>query len=87
MTAHDVRRVLKSPCKPIVLAALSYVNLTDRELDLLVLRHMRGHTQEEAAESTGYSVAGIQKQERAAIEKCRKAWENLGFIKDILSAQ
>lgn len=87
MTTDDVRRVLHSPYKPLVLAALSYVNLTDRELNLLILRHMRGKTQEETAEETGYSVAGIQKQEYAALDKCRKAWENLIFVQEILAAQ
>lgn len=87
MTTDDVRRVLRYPYKPLALTALSYVNLTDRELNLLILRHMRGHTQEEVAEETGYSVNGLQKQERAALEKCRKAWENLMFVKEILAAQ
>lgn len=86
MTTDDVRRVLKSPHKPLALCALSYVNLTDRELNLLILRHMRGHTQEETAEETGYSVAGIQKQEYAALEKCRKAWEKLIFVQELLIA-
>lgn len=84
MTADEVRRVLRSPYKPLALAALSYVNLTDRELNLLILRHMRGHTQEEAAEETGYSVTGVQKQEYVALEKCGKAWEKLLFVREIL---
>lgn len=84
MTKGDVKRILHSPYKPLVLAALSYVNLTDREMNLLVLRHMRGHTQEETAEETGYSVNGIQKQEYVALEKCRKAWEKLIFIQEII---
>lgn len=86
MTNDDVRRVLHSPYKPLVLAALSYVNLTDRECNLLILRHMRGHTQEEVAEETGYSVNGLQKQEYTAIDKCRRAWENLIFVQEILRA-
>lgn len=85
MTADDARRVLRTPYKPLVLAALSYVNLTDRELNLLILRHMRGHTQEEVAEETGYSVNGLQKQERAALEKCCNAWDRLAFVKELLT--
>lgn len=87
MTNEDVRHVLHSSYKPLVLAALSYVNLTDRELNLLILRHMRGKTQEETAEELSYSVNGIQKQERAALEKCGKAWEKLAFVQEILAAQ
>lgn len=85
MSTDDVRCVLKTPYKPLALAALSYVNLTDRELDILIMRHMRGHTQEQVAEQLNYSVNGLQKQEYAALEKCRKAWENLVFIKEILT--
>lgn len=86
MTTDDVKRVLKCPYKPLALAALSYVNLTDRELNLLILRHMRGHTQEETAEELCSSVNGLQKWEYAALEKCRKAWENLIFVQEILKA-
>lgn len=86
MTNDEAKKVLRSPYKPLVLAALSYVNLTDRELNLLILRHMRGHTQEEVAEETGYSVNGLQKQEYAAIDKCCKAWEKLIFVQEILKS-
>lgn len=86
MTTDDVKQVLKSPHKPLVLAALSYVNLTDRECNLLILRHMRGHTQEETAEELYCTVNGLQKWEKAALEKCCKAWEKLIFIQEILKA-
>ena len=86
MTSDEVKKVLKIPYKPLALAALSYVNLTDTELNLLILRHMRGHTQEETAEELDFSVNGLQKREYAAIEKCRKAWEKLVFIDEILKA-
>lgn len=86
MTTDEVKRVLRCPYKPLVLTALSYVNLTDRELNLLILRHMRGHTQEEAAEELYSSVNGLQKWEYAALEKCRKAWEKLIFVQEILKA-
>lgn len=86
MTTDDVKQVLKSPHKPLVLAALSYVNLTDRECNLLILRHMRGHTQEETAEELYCTVNGLQKWEYVALEKCRKAWDKLIFIQEILKA-
>lgn len=86
MTTDEVRQVLRSPYKPLALAALSYVNLTDRELNLLILRHMRGHTQEETAEELGYSVNAVQKWERTALDKCRQAWEKLIFVQEILKA-
>lgn len=86
MTTEEVKKVLKSPYKPLVLASLSYVNLTDRELNLLILRYMRGHTQEETAEELCSSVNGLQKWEYVAVEKCRKAWDKLIFVHEILKA-
>lgn len=86
MTTDEVKRILKTPYKPLALMALSYVNLTDRELDLLILRHMRGHTQEETAEEMCCTVNGLQKWEKVALDKCNKAWEKLIFIQEILKA-
>lgn len=84
MTHENVKRVLRCPYKPLALAALSYVNLTDRECNLLILRHLRGHTQEEAAEEMGYTVRAVQTWERAALDKCAAAWKNLVFVDEIL---
>lgn len=61
MTNEEVKTVLRTPCKPLALCALSYVNLSDRDMNLLILRYMRGHTQEEAAEELRFSVNGLQK--------------------------
>lgn len=88
VTKEEVRRVLKTPYKPLALAALSYVNLSDRELDLLILRYLRRHTQEEVADEMGYSSRIIQRWEGDALNKCAAAWKNLLFIQEILrSAQ
>ena len=86
MTTDEVKHVLKSPYKPLVLTALSYVNLTDREMNLLILRHMRGHTQEETAEEMCCTVNGLQKWEKAALTKCSEAWKNIIFVQEILKA-
>lgn len=86
MTTDDVKRVLQTPYKPLALCALSYVNLTDIEMQLLILRHMRGHTQEQVAEEMDYSVNGVQKREYAALDKCAKAWQRIVYIQEILKA-
>lgn len=86
MTTDEVKRVLHTPYKPLALMALSYVNLTDNELNLLILRHMRGHTQEQVAEEMKYSVNGLQKREYAALKTCAEAWDKLLFIQEILKA-
>ena len=86
MTTDEVKRVLHTPYSPLALMALSYVNLTDNELNLLILRHMRGHTQEQVDEEMKYSVNGLQKLEYAALDKCAKAWKNLIYTQEILKA-
>lgn len=86
MTAEEAKRVLKTPYRPLALAALSYVNLTDRECDLLILRFLRGHTQQEAAEEMCCTVNGLQKWEKTALDKCCKAWDHLLLIQEILNA-
>lgn len=86
MTTDEAKKVLKTPYKPLALTALSYVNLTDREMNLLILRHMRGHTQEETAEELYCTVNGLQKWEKAALEKCCHAWEKLIFVQELLKA-
>lgn len=84
MTADEAKSVLHSAFKPLVLAALSYVNLQDKELDVLILRHMRGKTQEKIAEEMGCSVNGLQKIEYRAIEKCCEVWDKLYFVQEML---
>lgn len=86
MTTAEAKQVLKTPYRPLALAALSYVNLTDRECDLLILRFMRGHTQQETAEEMCCTVNGLQKWEKTALEKCCKAWDRQLFIREILKA-
>lgn len=86
MTNEEVKTVLRTPYKPLALCALSYVNLSDRDINLLILRCMRGHTQEEAAEELRLSVNGLQKREYAALKTCAEAWDKLLFIQEILKA-
>lgn len=86
LTANEAKRVLRASYKPLVLASLSYVNLTDRECNLLILRFMRGYTQQEAAEELNCTVNGLQKWEKTALEKCCKAWDKLLLVQEILKA-
>lgn len=86
MTDEQVKSILTYPEKILVLVAISFVNLKDREQDVLILRYMRGHTQEEVAEELDRSVNTIQTWEHIAIEKCALAWKRLEFIKEMLRA-
>ena len=69
MTKEEAKRIIRYPVKPLALVALSYANLTDREMDVLILRFMRGHTQEETAEEMSCTVNGLQKWEREVIAR------------------
>ncbi len=82
MTTKEAAKLLKHPDRVLVLTALSYVNLTDRELQTLVLRHMRGHTQEYVAEQLECSVNSIQNWEKAALKKCCAVWEKFDILKE-----
>lgn len=85
MTKQDAKKVLHNPNRQLVLVALSYVNLTDKELNVIILRHLRGHTQFETAEELLLSVNGVQNIENSALIKCSEAWKHLVFIKALLN--
>lgn len=87
MTTEDVKAVLHTPYKPLALAALTYVNLTDRELNTMILRFMRGLTQEQTAEWFDCSVNAVKNWQESGLEKCCKAWEKLIFVQEILAVQ
>ena len=72
MTAEQskrVKRVLTDARIILVMVALSYVNLTDDELNVLILRHLRDHTQCRVAEDLDKELSTIQRWEKAALEK------------------
>ncbi len=97
MTTKQAKDILHNPDIIFVRVALSFVNLTDKELTTLVLRHLRGHTQAETGkelmvsefkrqgkEYNGideYDVTYIQKIEKNALLKCCEVWEKLSFVK------
>lgn len=106
MTADDVRKVLRDPRKPVKIAALSYVSLSEQEFYIIWLRYFDELTQEKAAErlpklyeeslkidaeraQREYNIPArsLQRIERRAIEKCRKAWDGVLFVKWILKTQ
>lgn len=84
MTSDDAKTVLRHPEKVLVLTALSYVNLSDIELKVLILRYLRGHTQEQVAEEIERSKNGVQKIEYVALDRCAAVWKNLIIVKEML---
>lgn len=72
--------------RPVVLLALSYVNIYEQELDILIRRHLHGHTQEKVAEDLGLSTNTVYNKEHSALEKCYYAWSNIDFTLQLMNA-
>lgn len=63
MNHDEVVSIIEYPSKQLAMYALSLVNLKDHEMNTLVLRYMRGMTQEETAEQMERSKNTIQNWE------------------------
>lgn len=84
MTIEDVKDILKNhPDRISICAALACVNLSDREQDVLILRYMRGMTQEKTAEAMGESVSvnTVFNLQQSALNKTVRLWNNLPLPK------
>lgn len=81
---NRVVSVVSHPDRKKAMDALALVNLTDAEANTLILRHMRGLTQEATAGVLDRSKNTIQTWERNAICKCVVAWDGVQWIDDLL---
>lgn len=85
MTTEDVKQILKDhEDRILVYVALSYVNLSDKELETLILRYMRGLTQERAAEEMDVNKNSVFAWQQSALLKTCKMWERIPFGKMLL---
>ena len=74
MEKSDIRKILKNPSKDLVNIALSYVNLTDKERQIIEYVEMQGKTEERAAEILDISVRGLQQIKASAFDKLNTVW-------------
>ena len=74
MEKSDIRKILKNPSKDLVNIALSYVNLTDRERQIIELIEMQGKTEERTAEILDISDRNVRYIKESAFEKMNKVW-------------
>ena len=84
MTTEDVKDILKNHYDKIsICVALSCVNLSDREQDVLIFRYMRGMTQERTAEAMGetVSVNTVFNLQQSALGKTARLWSKLPLAK------
>ena len=87
MTTEEVKRILKThEDRMSVCVALSFVNLSDKEFNVLVMRYMRGLTQEQTADNLGdiVSVNTVFNIQQSALAKTAKMWGRLAIAKALL---
>ena len=84
MDKTEIRKILKNPSKELVNIALSYVNLTDKEKEIIKLVEMEGKTEERTAEILDISVRGLQQLKASAFEKLNIVWSRNIFTAMLL---
>ena len=80
MEKSEIRKILKNPSKDLVNIALGYVNLTEKERQIIELVEMQGKTEERTAEILDISVRGLQQLKASAFEKLNMVWSYNIFI-------
>lgn len=83
MDKTEIRKILKNPSKELVNIALSYVNLTDKEKEVLELVEMKGKTEEKTAELLEMSIRNVQYIKESAFEKLNIVWSYNIFIQTL----
>ena len=80
MEKSDIRKILKNPSKDLVNIALSYVNLTDKERQIIELVEMQGKTEERTAEILDISDRNVRYIKESAFEKLNIVWSYNLFV-------
>ena len=80
MDKTEIRKILKNPSKELVNIALSYVNLTDKEKEVLELVEMQGKTEERTAEILDISDRNVRYIKESAFEKLNIVWSYNMFV-------
>ncbi len=84
MDKTEIRKILKNPSKELVNIALSYVNLTDKEKEVLELVEMQGKTEERTAELLDISDRNVRYIKESAFNKLDSVWSYNLFISIML---
>ena len=80
MEKSEIRKILKNPSKDLVNIALSYVNLTDKERQIIELVEMQGKTEERTAELLDISDRNVRYIKESAFEKLNIVWSYNMFV-------
>ena len=84
MEKSDIRKILKNPSKDLVNIALNYVNLTDKERQIIEYVEMKGITEERTAEILDISDRNVRYIKESAFEKLNIVWSYNMFVSLIL---
>ena len=80
MDKVEIRKILRNPSKEIVNIALSYVNLTDKERQIIELIEIQGKTEERTAEILDISDRNVRYIKESAFKKLDSVWSYNIFI-------
>ena len=80
MDKTEIRAILRNPSKELVNIALSYVNLTDKEREIIELIEMQGKTEERTAEILDMSDRNVRYIKESAFKKLDSVWSYNIFI-------
>lgn len=80
MEKSEIRKILKNPSKDLVNIALSYVNLTEKEKEILEYVEMKGITEEKTAEILDMSDRNVRYIKDSAFDKLNMVWSYNLFI-------
>lgn len=84
MEKSEIRKILKNPSKDLVNIALSYVNLTEKERQIIELVEMQGKTEERTAEILDISDRNVRYIKESAFKKLNSVWSYNLFITMLL---
>ena len=80
MEKSEIRKILKNPSKDLVNIALSYVNLTEKEKEILEYVEMKGITEERTAEILDMSDRNVRYIKDTAFDKLNMVWSYNLFV-------
>lgn len=84
MDKSEIRKILKNPSTELLSIALNYVNLTERERQIIDYVEIKGKTEEKTAELLGISTRNLQSIKASAFEKMNAVWSYNIFISMLL---
>ena len=87
MEKSDIRKILRNPSKEIVNLALGYVNLTEKERQIIELVEVQGRTEEKTAEMLCMSTRRLQTIKAEALDKINEVWSYTKLISILLRVE